>query len=331
MSTNSHLEGATLIVGEERVDDPTWDEIKRHIAAGTLFWLDVVEADPDDVEMLTSVFSLHDEVLSDTTQFGQRARVSEYEGYLFIVTYGVDEDPDDPLVELHTYMSGKNILTFRKHVFAPIDNLLTLAPRRLVGAEASVPSLLTRILSTMIGTFSKALEATDDDLEEVQEQILQDPQREQLERVLKIRRRISRLRRAVDPIRDMVGLSRFVVTDALPELGKDGGRHLRDLALDLAHVSDLLESERDRATSAMDVYMNEVNNRQNAIMKQVAVVSTVFLPLTFITGYFGQNFNWMVDNVTDTRWSWLILGISLYVIVVSSTVFAIRRRKWFSN
>jgi magnesium transporter len=77
--------------------------------------------------------------------------------------------------------------------------------------------------------------------------------------------------------------------------------------------------------------MNEVNNRQNAIMKQVAVVSTVFLPLTFITGYFGQNFNWMVDNVTDTRWSWLILGISLYIIVVSSTVFAIRRRKWFSN
>ena len=121
------------------------------------------------------------------------------------------------------------------------------------------------------------------------------------------------------------------MSDALPEMGEDMRRHLRDLATDLAYVGDQLEAERDRLAAVMDVYMNEVNNRQNAIMKQVAVVSTIFLPLTFITGYFGQNFTWMVEHVTHGRLNWLLLGIALYVVVVTATVLMIRRRKWFSN
>jgi magnesium transporter len=103
-------------------------------------------------------------------------------------------------------------------------------------------------------------------------------------------------------------------------------------------VGDQLESERDRLAAVMDVYMNELSNRmnetnirQNAIMKQVAVVSTIFLPLTFITGYFGQNFAWMTDNLIDNRVAWLLLGIGLYVAVVTISLGVIRQRRWFTD
>ena len=329
---NPVLEGATLTVGDRRVRDPHWSEVETARTGTDRYWLDVVDADEHDVELLTQLFDLHPEVLSDTTKFGQRARVAEYPGYVMVVVYGAEQDIDSDLVELHTYVLANGVLTVRQQPFAPLDELHTVAANRLTGADTTVPALLTRILSTMVATFAEALEVVDKELEEIEAQILERPERAQMEHLVRsVRPRMSAMRRAVEPIRALVGISRFVVSDALPEMGEDMRRHLRDLATDLAYVGDQLEAERDRLAAVMDVYMNEVNNRQNAIMKQVAVVSTIFLPLTFITGYFGQNFTWMVEHVTHGRLNWLLLGIALYVVVVTATVLMIRRRKWFSN
>lgn len=329
---NPLLEGATLTVGDRRVVDPHWSEIETARTAAERFWLDVVDANEHDVAQLTEQFDLHPEVMSDTTKFGQRARVAEYSGYVMVVVYGAERDIDSDLVELHTYVLPNGVLTVRQQHFAPLDDLHTIPANRLTGGSSTVPALLTRILSTMVATFAEALEVVDKELEDIEAQILDHPERAQMERLVRsVRPRMSEMRRAVEPIRALVGISRFVVSDALPEMGDDMRRHLRDLATDLAYVGDQLEAERDRLAAVMDVYMNEVNNRQNAIMKQVAVVSTIFLPLTFITGYFGQNFTWMVEHVTHGRLSWLLLGITLYLVVVTTTVVLIRRRKWFSN
>ena len=336
---NELLEGAVLTFHDQRVDDPTWSMVENVKESGVRFWLDVVGADPEDVAHLTELFDLHPEVMSDTTKFGQRSRVAEYEGYVLVVVYGATEAIDSPLVELHTYVLPNGVLTVRQVKFGPLDDLHQVPPARLTGESASVAALLTRILSTMVTTFSDALDVVDNELEQIETDILNEPKKAHMERLIKdVRPRISEMRRAVEPIRALVGISRFVVSDALPEMGDDMRRHLRDLATDLAYVGDQLESERDRLAAVMDVYMNELSNRmnetnirQNAIMKQVAVVSTIFLPLTFITGYFGQNFEWMTEHITKNRTSWLLLGITLYVVVVSISLGVIRQRRWFTD
>ena len=338
-TANTVLEGATLTWGDQRIVDPHWSQIDEAKDSGQRFWLDVVDADDDDVAELTTQFQLHQEVLSDTTKFGQRSRVAEYDGYVLVVVYGADAPIDSALVELHTYVLPGGIVTVRQVRFEPLDYLHSVPANRLTGANSSVPALLTRILSTVVSTFADALDVIDKELEAIESDILDQPRKEHMERLVKeVRPRMSEMRRAVEPIRALVGISRFVVSDALPEMGEDMRRHLRDLATDLAYVGDQLEAERDRLAAVMDVYMNELSNRmnetnirQNAIMKQVAVVSTIFLPLTFITGYFGQNFEWMTEHITKNRTSWIILGITLYVVVVSFSLGVIRQRRWFTD
>jgi len=336
---NPVLEGAVLTVGDQRFEEPRWSQVAAAQSSGTHFWLDVVDADDDDIAHLTTMFDLHPEVLSDTTKFGQRSRVAEYEGYILVIVYGANTAIDSDLVELHTYVTPTGVLTVRQVAFEPLDALHGVPANRLTGAGISVPALLTRILSTMVATFADALDVIDKELEQIETDILEEPKKAHMERLVKeVRPRMSEMRRAVEPIRALVGISRFVVSDALPEMGEDMRRHLRDLATDLAYVGDQLESERDRLSAVMDVYMNELSNRmnetnirQNAIMKQVAVVSTIFLPLTFITGYFGQNFEWMTEHITKNRTSWLLLGITLYVVVVSFSLGVIRQRRWFTD
>jgi len=336
---NPVLEGAVLTVGDQRIDHPRWSQVETARSSGSHYWLDVIDADEDDIAHLTTMFDLHPEVLSDTTKFGQRSRVAEYEGYILVIVYGANTAIDSDLVELHTYVMPNGVLTVRQVAFEPLDMLHGVPANRLTGAGISVPALLTRILSTMVATFADALDVIDKELEQIETDILEQPKKAHMERLVKdVRPRMSEMRRAVEPIRALVGISRFVVSDALPEMGEDMRRHLRDLATDLAYVGDQLESERDRLSAVMDVYMNELSNRmnetnirQNAIMKQVAVVSTIFLPLTFITGYFGQNFEWMTEHITKNRTSWLLLGVTLYLVVVSISLGVIRQRRWFTD
>jgi magnesium transporter len=125
-----------------------------------------------------------------------------------------------------------------------------------------------------------------------------------------------------------VGAGRFVIIDALADDSEDARRHLRDLAVDLAHVGDQVESERDRLAAVMDIYMNQVNYRQNDIMKKLATVSTVFLPLMFITGFFGMNFAFMVQTVNSST-AFLILGIGLNLMTMIGSLYVMKRRGWW--
>ncbi|MEA2446003.1 MAG: magnesium transporter, partial [Thermoleophilales bacterium] len=93
-------------------------------------------------------------------------------------------------------------------------------------------------------------------------------------------------------------------------------------------ISDLIDTYRDLLTSSMDVYLSTVSNRLNSVMKQLTIMATVFLPLTFVTGFFGQNFGWMVGHIQSGA-SFVILGIGLEIATVASLFLLFKRRGWF--
>jgi magnesium transporter len=105
-------------------------------------------------------------------------------------------------------------------------------------------------------------------------------------------------------------------------------RYFRDIYDHLIRISELIDSYRDLLTSSMDVYLSTVSNRLNSVMKQLTVMATVFLPLTFITGFFGQNFGWMVGHI-GSPWAFFGLGIGAEVVTVAGLFTLFKTRGWF--
>jgi magnesium transporter len=142
-----------------------------------------------------------------------------------------------------------------------------------------------------------------------------------------MKRLLVGMRKAVSPQRDTFARLMGGVAE-LPGLDEEDERYFRDVYDHLIRISDLIDSYRDLLTGAMDVYLSTVSNRLNAVMKQLTVIATIFLPLSWLTGFFGQNFGWMVDHIG--RWETFLgfgLGTELMAAILLLVYF--KRRGWF--
>jgi magnesium transporter len=142
-----------------------------------------------------------------------------------------------------------------------------------------------------------------------------------------MKRLLVGMRKAVTPQRDTFASLMGRIAQ-LPGLDDEDERYFRDVYDHLIRISDLIDSYRDLLTGAMDVYLSTVSNRLNSVMKQLTVIATIFLPLTFITGFFGQNFGWMVDQIGGVP-AFLALGIGTEIAIVAALLTSFKRRGWF--
>lgn len=145
--------------------------------------------------------------------------------------------------------------------------------------------------------------------------------------ILDTRRRLIGLRRIVLPQRDLLGRLAAAEDDEVPGMTRDVARRFRGSYERMVRVGDALDGAREAAQAATDVYLGTINNRLNTIMKQLTVIAGIFLPLSFITGFFGQNFPWMVDHLGGPG-RFLVLGVGLQVLTVVVLVLFFRRRRW---
>jgi magnesium transporter len=168
----------------------------------------------------------------------------------------------------------------------------------------------------------------DDRIDELEDSIFVRADDSQLQEIFQMKRLLVGMRKAVTPQRDVFASLMGGVAE-LPGLREDDERYFRDVYDHLIRISDLIDSyRRDLLTGAMDVYLSTVSNRLNAVMKQLTVIATVFLPLTFITGFWGQNFAWMVRHVGSWP-AFLIFGIGTQLGAVLLMFVYFKRRGWF--
>jgi magnesium transporter len=157
--------------------------------------------------------------------------------------------------------------------------------------------------------------------------VLADPTNEQLERLFSLKRQLVAMRKVVTPQRDLFARSIDQIAE-LPGLELDERDYFRDIYDHLIRISDLIDSYRDLLSGATDLYLSTISNRQNDVMKQLTVIATIFLPLGFITGFFGQNFGFMVNHLLTREWTFWDVGVGSMVATVIGLLIFFRRKGW---
>jgi magnesium transporter len=315
-----------VVHGEEVVElQLTRDNLERLLASASFFWIDLPRPSKEDFAVLRDVFQFHPLALEDSEHFGQRAKLEDYDDFVFLVVHGAVPD-QDRLVEVHCFYSERFLVTVHRDeapAFAEVRHRYQVRK-----APVDTPALLLyRIIDALVDSFFPILADFDDRIDELENETFLHASDKQLQEIFAMKRLLVGMRKAVTPQRDLfAGVLAGVVQ--LPGMTTEAERHFRDVYDHLIRISDLIDSYRDLLSSSMDVFLSTVSNRLNIVMKELAVIATIFLPLTFITGFFGQNFGWLVRNI-DGWPAFLVLGLGIEILAISILMMFFKRRRWF--
>lgn len=294
-------------------------QVEEHLQGGEFFWLDLVGPGGDDFATLRETFGFHPLAVEDSEHFGQRAKLEEYDDFVFLVVFGWSPD-EDGIVEVHCFFSERCLVTVRRDAAPAIEELHR---RYAQGAALGTPIRALYRLVELVDSFFPALGDFDDRLDQIEDRLLAAPSHAELRELMAMRRRLVTLRRVIGPERDMLGRTAGGAA-SLPGLDAEAERFFRDVYDHLVRLGETIDSYRDLTSSAMEVYLSSSSNRLNEVIKRLTVVATIFLPLTFVTGYFGQNFGWLVDAIGGLG-AFLALGVAAQILCVLALVAWFRR------
>jgi magnesium transporter len=301
------------------------EEVEKLLAAGGFFWLDLDRPSEDDFTILREIFKFHPLAIEDSENFDQRPKIDDYDDHDLLVVYGASPDADR-LVEVHCFYSERYLVTIHRDEAPAFTEVRERYVKRGDPID-NAPRLLYKIVEALVDSFFPLLADFDDRIDELETQTFLNATDAQLQEIFSMKRLLVGLRKAIAPQRDMFGKVAAGIT-VLPGMSTDDERYFRDVYDHLIRINDLVDTYRDLLTSSMDVYLSTVSNRLNAVMKQLTIIATIFLPLAWMTGFFGQNFGWMVRNIGSWQ-AFTAFGLGAELAVAAVMLVYFKRRGWF--
>ena len=305
----SHLIDARGTV-EPNVDP---EAVESRLRDGVFFWLDIDTPAEGDFQLLQNVIKLHPLALKDSRKFGQRPKIEDYDDFTFLVVFGAVDDPTRRSgmrpIEVHCFYSEHWLVTVHKGECPIFAELRNQTHKRLPKFDEGL-GILYLVVDELVDSFLPQLSELDDGIDELEDEILTDPQPAALQQAISLKRQLVQLRKVVNPQRDMFAAlisGRY----ELPGMTEEYERYFRDIYDHLIRVAEQLDDYRDLASGVTDLYQSTVGNKMNLTMKQLGWVATFFLPLSFLTGFFGQNFTLLVGTLIRPSWTFWVLGIGL--------------------
>jgi magnesium transporter len=331
-----------LILTDGTMITPTSDAIARAVKDDQVSWLDLHDSGPRTAGVLRDVFGFHPLAVEDALEFGQRPKIEVYDDFTFLVAYGapagdatagsgaassagVPAPRGAQLQEVHCFFSERSLVTVHHGDVAAVTAVCEAVQRRPGGHPPALLALY-RVLDGLTDSMFPYLAAFDDRIDDIQVRIFTRPGEKDLAAMFTMKRELVDIRRVVTPQRDMM-TALIAGRIELPGTTRDMEHYFRDLYDHLIRISDLVDSYRDLLSGTMDAYLSMTNNRLNGVMKQLTIIATVFLPLSFLTGFFGQNFEWMTDRVT-TFGDFAGYGLGTEAVAVTLLFLLFWRRGW---
>jgi magnesium transporter len=323
--------------GATRVQVPTPEACAPYLDTESVSWVDVQGLGSEDIlQRLGQVFSLHPLVLEDVVNVPQRPKVEEYEQQLLFIGRMVmlKDDRKNFATEQVSFILGQHyLLTVQEEpkldTFNPVRDRIRTAKGTIRRHGADY--LAYTLIDTIIDGFFPVLEVYGEQLEELEDEVVINPTHQTLEKIYVLKRQLLTLRRAIWPQRDAIN---SLIRDSSPLISQEVRVYLRDCYDHVVQVLDMVETYRELASSLMDVYLSSVGNRMNEVMKLLTVVSSIFIPLTFIAGVYGMNFNtdrspW---NMPELNWYWGYPAcLAFMAAIAAALVFFFWKRGWFKN
>ncbi len=294
---------------------------------GMNLWINVDGLDRVEViEKLGSYFGIHSLTLEDVLNTGQRPKAEDYDTYIYTVLKMIllDEIKEEIIIDQVSIIIGSNyILSFQERegdVFDPIRERLKNPGSRL--RKNGVDLLAYSLTDAVVDNYFLILEHFGEQIENLEEELIIRPTPETLKAIQKYKRDMITLRRSVWPLRELISNLQRIESGLI----KDSTQiYLRDVYDHTVQVIDTIEAFRDILSSMVDVYLSSLSNRMNDVMKVLTVIATIFIPLTFIAGVYGMNFEYMPE--LEWRWGYPAVVTGMAIIGISMFLY-FKKRRW---
>lgn len=277
-------------------------------------WVDLRDPAPEDLHAAGTALGIPALAIEDSSEFDQRPKIDDYRDRVLVVFYGAHEDR---LAEVHLHVSGTEVVTIRRDGVDALDHVD-------VDRARSEEDLVYRLLDALTDGLVDLVDRRMAEVEALEEAAYEHAGDDARRRIAVLRGELFGLRQVVAAQRDLLarGADRL---ECVPGLQREEARHpFRDIHDDLVTTANRLDYGRELLGQALEVHLAQQSNRLNAVATRLTLVATVFLPLTFVTGFFGQNFGWMVGRI-DSFEDFVLFGGGASALAVGLPLFVFWR------
>jgi magnesium transporter len=307
---------------------PAWQEGEEEVrrpGADERLWVDVVSPTSAELELLRERFDLHPVAIDSCLKIDTRPKIEEYREQLFIVLHKlvVPERPNAPLagLELHAFLGEGYLITIQD---AQLPEVATVSERWLAEAglrERSLVYAYYLVCERLAHTNFDALDGLFEAVEAIEDSVLQQADDDVLPELFVAKRRLAGARRLIVPQREVLAIILDSGTTYIDDRSRLYFRRVLDM---LMRMSEAIDTQREILTNVLDAHLSLVSNRTNEIMKSLTLLSAIFLPLGFVTGFFGQNFEHLPFGSAALMW----VGLGICVLLPLAMLFWFKSRKW---
>jgi len=343
--------GTLVHVGTERVEETkitvidydagtceekelkTIEECFPHRDTQTVTWINLDGVHQVDlIEKIGKHFNLHPLVLEDIVNTGQRPKIEDFDDYLFVVVkmlYRNENEQETQAEQVSLIVGPQFVITFQEKV-GDVFNSVRERIRNGKGRIRKMGSdyLAYALIDSIVDNYFTILEKLGEEIEEMEKELVGDPKPKILQSVNRLKGELLFLRKIIWPLREVIsGLQRGESS----LIKETTGIYLRDVYDHTIQIIDTIETFRDLASGMFDTYLSSVSNKMNEVMKVLTIIATIFIPLTFVAGIYGMNFNPEVSlfNMPELNWKYgYVMSLGVMALVALVMVFYFRRKKW---
>jgi magnesium transporter len=282
--------------------------------------------DTSVISQLGELFDVHRLALEDVVNVHQRAKVEPYDDHLFVIAHMIQAGEHLGTEQVSFFIGENYLLTFQERAgdcFDMVRQRIRAGRGRIRHAGASY--LAYALLDALIDAYFPVLEVYGERIEALESELLTEPDAEMAGRIHAIKRDLLVLRRAIWPHREAI---KTLLRDDSPFITDETRIYLRDCYDHVIQLLDLVETYRELASGLLDIYLSSLSNRMNEVMKVLTIFAAIFIPLTFIAGLYGMNF----ERMPELRWSWgYPMALMVMAALTVSLLVFFRRKGWIGR
>ncbi|MFO7446594.1 MAG: magnesium/cobalt transporter CorA [Ignavibacteriaceae bacterium] len=316
---------------EKEVQSP--EELTFFKDSNKVSWLNVTGLhDLKIMERIGDVFNLHPLVMEDILNVEHSPKVENYDEYLFLIAKMIDLNSVQALnIEQVSFVLGKNYLITFQEDDEDVFNFIRERIRQNIGRvrKFGADYLMYRLLDSIVDNYFTILDNFDDRIERLEDKLIETPEKTSISSIHILRKEVSKLRRAVFPLRDTIYA---LEKERDVFIKKNTYFFLRDLSDHLKHFIDSVEGYRETMNGIMDVYLSNASHKMNEVIKLLTIISSIFIPLTFIVGIYGMNFKTEISwwNMPELSWQYGYPAIMIFMLLLAGgLIYIFKRKKWF--